>query len=260
MMDMRRSFGLIFLLALCAVVGPACESSGGEITPTDVVDSSGLPGDVVLDDMTPPEDVPPLADSEDPPCECDDQILCTADECDEDGTCMHPSVTLGEAPSLPAPLFDLVDKNPESATFDQSVSLADWKGKVVVLLFHSAACPSCKKQGELARAFWEEIKSDDAVWFGAINDLDGAAVMDDYVNADDPELPGALAPPSRWPVLQDTAAVDAWMDYCADNGWVYVVDSNGLVHYMREVNFGDSPFVGELRAAIARAKTGGEGK
>jgi len=245
------------LLLLIAATG--CGEDGGDDKGSDIVYQD-------LGDFTPPDDTqgpPPPSDASDgggtpAPCECDDGILCTANNCDDNGECVFENITpVSEAVvGQPAPDFSLEDVNPESETHGDTLSRAalNEQGKVLVLAFHAANCPSCIEQGEEARTFYEGIAANDEIFFAAINPPDAANDVDDYVYADDPAV-DAPAPPSTWPVLQDTEAAGIWDAYCSDTDVVAVVDADGFVRYMRVVNFADAPFVAELEAAIERART-----
>lgn len=238
--------GVLLLVALCA----AC--SGG--TSPSMPDDAAAGGEIVGETSTPSPDTggdtgPPA------PCTCDDNVLCTTDDCADDGSCVHEPLdrTGDDVLYRKAPTFTLADVNPESAGSGQNVALADLRGKVVVLLFHSAACPSCIAQGQLARTWYEGVAADTDVYVAAVNDLDGAGKVGDYVNAADAAL-GAPAPPNRWAFLQDTADADVWGDYCADTDQVFVIDIDGLVQYSRVLDFADAGFAAELNTWIASSK------
>lgn len=215
-----------------------------------------------LDATDPDSTAAPPSDAADDtwvrPCECDDQLLCTSDFCDENGACQHSefAVDSGQTIGQKAPDFTLTDANTESATNGESVTLSEINagGKVAVLVFHAADCTTCREQGELARSFWATIQSDATVFFASVNTAAAATDIAAYVNADEAAVDGP-AGPSTWPVLQDTSTAKVWEAYCADTDWVIVVDRAGFVQYFREFNFGDEPFVAELQARIDSAKT-----
>lgn len=253
-----RLGAVLGVVLLASLVTAACTDSD-----RDVVFDIYYPD---LGDFVPEEDgagPPPPTDAvggadAGTPCECTDQILCTNEFCDENGACQHENITpISDAVvGQPAPDFELEDVNPESATFGDTFSRAtlNGQGKVLILAFHAANCQSCIEQGEAARTFHAGIAANTELFFASINSDDAAAVVDDYVNADTAAIDGP-APPSTWPVLQDTAAAGVWDNYCSDTDVVVVVDADGFVRYMRAVNFDDAPFVDELQAAIERART-----
>jgi len=154
-----------------------------------------------------------------------------------------------------APDFSLVDVNPASGTTGQTFTreAVSARGAILVLAFHDAGCFSCLEQGEAARAFYAGAGSAADVVFAAVNGPSSGALVADYVDADTPDVEG-LAPPSTWPYLQDTAEADVWGRYCADSDLVVVVGAEGIVRYLRPVNFKDDNFVTELEAEIDRAR------
>jgi hypothetical protein len=251
---------LVPLLAALALGSTACERSEGQ--GPDLVGPSITDGmsraDLDEPDVTATVDSGPAGeDVPAPPCECDDQLLCTRDFCDEAGDCQHePLSTLNDSVLYQrAPEFSLVDANPASATNGQTFTRqgVTAQADVIVLAFHDASCSSCLEQGEAARAFYAGTGGDLDVFFAAVNGPNSAALVEAYVNADDPDIQ-APPPPSTWPVLQDTTAAGVWNSYCADSDVVVVIGLDGRVYYMRAVNFRDPNFITELESAIDRAR------
>ncbi len=219
----------------------------------DVVDdvSEDTTADVLEDateDVAEGDDIVPETDT---PCECHcDDLLCTSDDCDETCDCSDERFDnfFEEAVGLLPPDFELVDANPESATYDQSFQLEDLADTTIILVVHGSNCADCLFQGQSLRGVWDALKDEEGIWLATLNWIDDVDSVMDYVNAYATEdsqgypLPPYPAP-STWPVLLDTDEQDVIRRYCGDNNHVYVIGGDGLIYKIYDsddMNFKDA--------------------
>jgi hypothetical protein len=183
-----------------------------------------------------------------PATPCDDERVCTWDQCDPPGGCRHG---LQERPGQPAPAFAAPDVNPLSATFGRTLALPV-AGAVTVLTLYTVDCAPCLAQSEAARdvvaAFADEP---DLVW-ATVNGI-GAEGADGVLHFVTFDADGVTPLETTWPVLQDDVAERVYERYCGDNDAVFVVGRDGRIRYDRTVNFLDERFAAELTWQVAAA-------
>lgn len=176
---------LLLIMPLIGVIGMIIILLGSDDpTPT----TTSQPEQVILDDATPlPQTIPPRT--------------------------LPPTPT--SVFNQPAPNVTLVDLN------DNTFSLADFQGKVVVLNFWATWCPPCVEEMPALQAFYDDHADDDLVIILVTDPLDGQdrATIDQFVADLGLTLPIGL---SDYGQLQISFGVQMLPT-------TYFIDTNGIV-------------------------------
>lgn len=137
------------------------------------------------------------------------------------GAAAAPGVAVGSA----APQFSLPD-----ARSDRAISLADYKGKIVVIEFRSTQCPICHAYDARVNAFVARYAAgtDARVVFLGIDSNRGESVRDIRAQAREVD--------AKYPILKDAGSkvADRFGASCTPH--IFVIDGAGVVRYIGAID------------------------
>ena len=143
------------------------------------------------------------------------------------------------------PTWALEDVQPDSPRFGQTYGLDVFEGKVVFVAYLVGWCGYCQSQTVALEKLRTELEADG---------VDVAFVTVNGVSADNADDQTALTSRCGFPVLQDTADVDAWTSGQGgkDDFFIYAPDGS-LAEYLPPssgTNLGDDADYAALKAKI----------
>jgi cytochrome c biogenesis protein CcmG/thiol:disulfide interchange protein DsbE len=122
------------------------------------------------------------------------------------------------AGAMKAPAFALL-----TADGQKTISLSDYKGKVLILNFWATWCPPCKREIPHFNELYEQYKGEGLEILGVSVDQGGAAVVQEFLKSDS----GSLIP--RYPVVIANREVATVYGPIASIPVTFVIDRKGNV-------------------------------
>lgn len=153
-----------------------------------------------------------------------------------------PSDCGQDQPTIPA--FSLVDDNPNSPTYGQSLGPGDFEGQVRIVYFAHSSCGVCQSHVAELQEIWDEKSAEwtDQVQFLVVNMAGYESSM--------PELVEGIT----LPVLQDTTTELVTEGVGGYKWYVYFIDEAGTVrwiHYYMDLPGGERDrFIDEVTSLV----------
>ncbi len=139
------------------------------------------------------------------------------------GTSTSTSTTTEEhPPGEAAPSFSLVDLNPSSATYNETISSEDLAGAPYGLVFLDSRCPAC---ADVADDLWTEYEARPG-WWGALPTF---AVESYSAFETSPSTIDEVVDGNDMPYLIDTEDVLLWQNWEALNHDFFAVSADGTL-------------------------------